>query len=113
MVTIWPLSMPAGMRTVRRLEVRTLPRPLHFGQGSEMIWPVPLQFGQVRTFWMAPKGVLEVVRTWPVPLQVGQVLGCVPGLAPVPLQFSHVSSRTRLISLSQPLAASSKEMVIS
>ena len=105
--------MPAGMRTVRRLEVRTLPRPLHLGQGSETILPLPLQFGQVRTFWIVPKGVLELVRTWPVPLQVGQALGCVPGLAPVPWQFSQGSSRTRLISLSQPLAASSKEMVIS
>ena len=103
--------MPAGTFTVLRLLTRTLPRPWHFWQGSVMILPLPRHLEQVRTFWMRPKGVFCTTRSWPVPLQVEQVSTLLPGFAPLPWHSGHSSSRTRLISFSQPKAASSRVMV--
>ena len=70
-----------------------------------MILPVPWQVGQV--CWIEKKPC--DTRTSPRPWQVVQVLGCVPGLAPVPLQVSHSSSAGMRILASVPRAASSSD----
>ena len=53
------------------------------------------------------------VRTVPVPWQYVQVWGLVPSFAPLPWQVLHVSMREKVISRSQPKAASSKLISIS
>ena len=53
------------------------------------------------------------VRTVPVPWQYEQVWGLVPSFAPVPWQVLQVSMREKVISRSQPKAASSKLISIS
>ena len=53
------------------------------------------------------------VRTVPVPWQYVQVCGVVPSFAPVPWQVLQVSMREKVISRSQPKAASSKLISIS
>ena len=68
--------------------------------------PVPWQVGQV--CWIEKKPC--DTRTSPRPSQVGQVLGCVPGLAPVPWQVSHASIVGMRILVSVPRAASSSEI---
>ena len=52
-----------------------------------MISPRPWQEGQVRSMVKKP----WLARTLPAPPQVGQVEGCVPVLAPVPVQASQVT----------------------
>ena len=51
------------------------------------------------------------MRMVPLPWQSGQTSAVVPGAQPLPLQVSQFSVRLRVISFSQPKAASSKEMV--
>ncbi len=67
--------------------------------------------GHTRETRIGPSMVCVFMTTWPLPWQFGQVTGLVPGLAPVPPQLGHFSSRTTFMSFVQPLAASSKESV--
>ena len=76
-----------------------------------MILPVPRQREQGAVLEKAKPPVRCCTRTTPVPRQSGQVSAVVPGSAPDPWQASHCSVRVKLISFSQPKAASSKEMV--
>ena len=76
-----------------------------------MTFPLPPHLGQGPVVANTPMGVCRRCCTVPVPPQLEQVSGLVPGAAPEPLQVSHCSTRSRLISFSQPKAASSKVMV--
>ncbi len=60
-----------------------------------------------------PKAVFCTTCSCPVPPHCWQVCGRVPGLAPVPLQVGHASTRGTSISLLTPKAASSKEIFMS
>ena len=71
-----------------------------------MISPRPWQEGQVRSMVKKP----WVARTLPAPLQVGQAEGCVPVLAPVPVQVSHVTLVGTRICAVLPAKASGSEI---
>ena len=101
-----PSSTPAGIFTCSVLCFFTRPAPRQVAHGSEIILPVPWQVGQV--CWIEKKPCDR--RTVPEPLQVVQVLGCVPGLAPEPLQVSHSSIAGMRILVSVPRAACSSEI---
>ena len=68
--------------------------------------PSPRQRGHADTLTIWPSIVWRTVRTSPRPLHCGQVVGDVPGLAPLPLHVSHVSSTRNSISFSVPVIAS-------
>ena len=76
-----------------------------------MILPLPPQRPQGAEVDMKPSGVWRRCCTMPVPRQSGQTSAVVPFSQPVPRQVSHCSTRSMLISFSQPKAASSKLMV--
>jgi len=95
---------------VTRLLFFTLPLPLQALQGLWMIFPVPRQRAQAAVLEKAKPPVRCCTRTTPVPRQSGQVSAVVPGSQPEPWQAPHSSLRFRLISFSQPKAASSKLM---
>ena len=46
--------------------------------------------------------------TWPAPPQAEQVVGCVPGVAPLPSQVVQLESRGIWMCVSVPNAASSR-----
>src|SRR5262245_40358784 len=87
---ISPPSMPAGIVTLISSCRFKTPRPLQLSQGVEGILPVPSQLAQVRTLENCPSMELRVSCTRPEPLQVLQDFISVPGLAPSPLQISHL-----------------------
>ena len=109
--TAWPLSMPAGMVTVMRRCLRTLPVPPQLLQGWWMILPLPPHLGQVVVVAKVKAPPPRWMRIWPLPWQSGQISAVVPGAQPVPWHSSQGSVRVRFSSFSQPKAASSKEMV--
>src|SRR6516164_3132754 len=82
-----PSSTPAGILTDKVRSLTTRPEPLQAAHASLMISPRPWQEGQVRSMVKKP----WLARTLPAPLQVGQEAGCVPGLAPEPLQLAQVT----------------------
>src|SRR5262245_20384847 len=88
-----PSSTPAGMLTDSVRSRVSRPWPAQLPHGSEMPCPLPWQVGQVRSTVKKPWDAL----TAPAPPQVAQVLGCEPGLAPVPLHTSQaVAVGTRI-----------------
>jgi hypothetical protein len=99
-----PSSTPAGIFTASVLCFFTRPAPRQVPQGSEIILPLPWHVGQV--CWIEKKP--WDMRTVPEPWQVSQVLGCVPGLAPVPWQVSHDSIVGMRMRVSVPRAACSR-----
>ena len=90
--------------TESRLFVRMRPWPAHFGQGSLMIEPRPLQRGQV--CWTAKMPWL--IRTWPEPAQVSQVAGVCPRAAPEPPHSVHSLTVWKSISVDVPKTACSR-----
>ena len=109
----WPSSIPAGTLTLMVLVWRTLPLPRQAVQGSVMMVPVPPHCGHGCEDCMVMPMKFCCVRTVPVPWQYVQVCGVVPSFAPVPWQVLQVSMREKVISRSQPKAASSKLISIS
>ena len=89
----------------------TLPAPPQALQGLWMILPVPRHLEQGAVLVKAKPPAPRWMRTVPVPRQSGQISAVVPDSQPEPWQASHSSVRFRLISFSQPKAASSKVMV--
>ena len=92
--------MPAGILTVMRRLARTLPRPLHFGQGSLTILPVAVA-GRAGTCHAGSNPAWCSARRRPgrCPYRWGRSTGCVPSFAPVPWHSGQVSSRVILSSL--------------
>ena len=76
----------AGMLTESARSWVTRPWPWQLVQGSSIVWPRPLQVGQVRSIEKKP----DAARTRPAPPQVEHVTGSEPGLEPEPLQTSQV-----------------------
>src|SRR5512136_61094 len=93
---------------VRRL--LTTPVPRQFLHGESMSLPLPPHVGQGVTWTYIAKLLFRICWTLPAPLHLGQVRTWVPGAAPEPPHTSHFSVRGTVISLSVPLAASSKEI---
>ena len=75
-----------------------------------MILPLPPHLGQVVVVAKVKAPPPRWIRIWPLPWQSGQTSAVVPGAQPVPWQSSQDSVRLRVISFSQPKAASSKLM---
>ena len=100
--------MPAGTWTFMVLFRRTLPLPLQVVQGSLISLPLPPQVGQGLSDCMVMPMKFCWVRMVPRPPQREQVSGWVPALQPLPPQVEQGSMRPKVISFSQPKAASSK-----
>src|SRR2546422_8730108 len=93
-----PSSTPDGIFTDSVFCSLTRPLPLQVLQGVGITLPLPWHRGQVCAI---ENGPCET-RTWPAPRHDGQVVGCVPGFAPLPLQFSHTEVPGRRILVSKP-----------
>jgi hypothetical protein len=98
-----PVSTPAGMLTESWRSFSTRPAPWQVLQGFLIVWPMPLQVGQVRSTVKKPC----CARTLPMPEQVGQVTGSAPPSAPVPRQVSQVMLAGMVIAFWTPRYASS------
>src|SRR5215207_2797801 len=80
------------------------PAPWQLVQGSGITLPEPRHVGHV--CWIE-KNPCDM-RTLPEPLHVPHVFELVPGLAPAPLQTSHVSQLGTRMSVAKPFAACSR-----
>jgi hypothetical protein len=103
-----PSSTPAGIFTGMVRRVRTRPSPAHFGHGSGMTWPVPEQVGQGRLAITWPRNERCTLCTSPRPLQVEQVVGWVPGAVPAPVQESHRTAVSTVMSVVVPKTVSAR-----
>ena len=103
-----PSSTPGGMRTEMFFVSRTRPAPLHDAQGSLITFPAPPHCGQVRCTVRKPPCVKRICPRPPQPLHV---TGCVPGLAPLPLQVAQATTRGTSMEMSLPPTASSNSRV--
>src|SRR5215467_14122143 len=83
-----PVSTPAGIFTSIDFSCSMRPAPRQSSQGEVITWPTPRQVLHVRETEKNPCWN----RTCPAPSHVRQVSGLVPGAAPEPLHFLHVSS---------------------
>ena len=94
-----PSSTPGGMLTLSVFSFWVRPWPPQVRQGSLITWPVPWQFGQVRSTVKKP----DCERTRPAPWQVGQATGPAAPSAPEPLHESQATEVGTRISVCLPL----------
>src|SRR5699024_582989 len=103
-----PSPTPAGILAVTSRRTRTLPSPLHCLQGWVITSPKPWHTGHGRAVTTWPRN--ERCTDWisPCPSQVSHVLVVAPSAVPAPRQRSHRIAVSTVISLSIPVAHSSR-----